>query len=38
MTMVASLPLFDEERWQPIAEGTVLALREGEIVARADAG
>ena len=36
MTMVASLPLFDEERWQPIAEGTVLALRDGEIVARVD--
>ena len=38
MTMVASLPLFDEEHWEPIPEGTVLALRDGEIVARIDEG
>ncbi len=37
MTVVASLPLYDEEEWEPIPEGTVLALREGEIVARVDA-
>jgi len=36
MTMVASLPLFDEEQWEPIPEGTVLALRDGEIVARVE--
>ena len=38
MTMVASLPLFDEEQWEPIPEGTVLALRDGEIVARVEEG
>ena len=37
ITMVASLPLFDEEHWEPIPEGTVLALRDGEIVTRVDA-
>lgn len=38
VVLIASVPLHDDESWEPIPEATVLALRDGAVVARSDGG